>query len=45
VEKVCFSKIWIGSIARNGKIRAAPAALNMLPKFELEPISTYLDTF
>ena len=40
-----FSRIWIGSIGRNGKINAAPAMLNMLPKLELAPISTYFDTF
>jgi hypothetical protein len=39
------SKTWIGSIGRNGRISAAPAMLNMLPKFELEPIRTYFDTF
>ena len=35
----------MGSIGRNGRIRAAPAMLNMLPKLELAPISTYFDTF
>ena len=36
---------WVGNIGRNGKKRAAPAMLNMLPKFELEPIRMYLVTF
>jgi hypothetical protein len=32
-------------MGKKGKISAAPAILNMLPKFELDPIRTYLDTF
>ena len=38
-------RIWIGNIGRNGRNNAAPAMLNILPKFELDPISTYFDTF
>ena len=40
-----FNRIWIGSIGKNGRISVAPAMLNIFPKFELEPISTYFETF
>src|SRR6516164_9863600 len=36
------SRICVADIGRNGRKREAPAALNMLPKFEDVPISTYL---
>src|SRR6266511_581705 len=37
-----FSRIWVGSMGRNFRKMEAPAALNMLPKFDDVPISTYL---
>ena len=33
-----------GSIGRNGRNKDAPAMLNMLPKFELVPMSRYFMT-
>jgi hypothetical protein len=40
LRRICF-----GSIGRNGRKSAAPAMLNMFPKFELVPMSRYLKTF
>ena len=37
-----LSRIWVGSIGRNGNAIDATAIDNMLPKFELAPIRTYL---
>ena len=37
-----LSRICTGNIGKNGKNADATAILNMLPKLELEPISTYL---
>src|SRR5713226_5875735 len=39
-----LSKICVGSIGRNRKNNEAPAMLNILPKFELVPISRYFIT-
>src|SRR4029450_604350 len=40
----CVSRIWVGSMGKNGRKRNAPAMLNMLPKFELVPINRYFIT-
>ena len=37
-----MSRIWVGSIGRKLRNSDAPAALNMFPKFDEVPISTYL---
>ena len=37
-----MSRIWLGSIGRNGNSADAAAALNMFPKLLDVPISTYL---
>ena len=38
-------RIWIGAIGTKGRMALAPRTLNMLPKFELAPIRTYLRMF
>ena len=40
-----MSRIWLGSIGRNDRNVEATAALNMFPKFDDVPMSTYLMVF
>ncbi|MOA69833.1 hypothetical protein D3C78_1982610 [compost metagenome] len=42
---ILFSRICTGSMGRKGRNSAAPAMLNIFPKFELVPSMMYLNTF